>query len=522
MKRAVVYDKWLHTLGGGEVVACHIAKILKEIGYDVIFICGKKISLKVIREKTNVDLSGIKFIDIWNDEIELKKIVQGKDLFINVSFMDYSYGYAKKNIYYTHFPTQVYNNLKGFVFTNIIIPNLGKYFKPLEFINQFPPQEYKEGHLMYLIEKKVRLGFSYLNPKKIYLLKFTIFFENFYKSLIEEFNFKVENVEVKSKKITVDHNYNIIVFNIYLNPKSETIFLDLINKNKNEKIYLINPKIITIKIPDFIYKLIYEKINARLRAGLFINIKERLKSYQKIICHSEFVKKWIKNYWQRDAHVLYPSVDLLFDKYDLSKIKKKNWICSVGRFFTLGHGKKQEILVQAFKKLYHQGLNDWQLHLVGGIGNEPSSIEFLQYLKKQAKGYPIYFHLNVSKKKVEEILLKSKIYWQATGYKENENKTPIKFEHFGIAPIEAISAGCIPILYNGGGMKEVIEKIFPDKDNYLFSLLNELINKTKNAINKNKNSDYFKVNNQKLNVFSIKKFKERFVNLLDNNTQLHN
>lgn len=522
MKTAIVYDKWLHTLGGGEVVACHIAKILKDIGYKVIFVCGKKIPLKLIKDKINVDLSGVKFIEIWNDELKLKKIVQEKDLFINISFMDYSYGYAKKNIYYTHFPTEVFNTFKGFISNNIILPILGKYFKPLEFINKTPPQDYKNNRLMSLIEKKVKLGFSYLNPKKIYLLKFSIFFENFYKSLIEEFNFNVENAEVKSKKITVDHHHNVIVFYIYLKPKSETIFLNLINKNKNEKIYLINPKILILKFPDFIYKLIYEKINTRLRAGLFINIKERLKSYQKIICYSDFVKKWIKNYWQRDSQVLYPPVDLLFEKYDLSKIKKINWISNVGRFFTLGHGKKQEILIQAFKKLYDQGIKNWQLHLVGGLGNEPSSIKFLQYLKKQAKGYPIHFHINVSKKKVEDVLLKSKIYWHAAGYGENENKTPVKFEHFGIAPIEAISAGCLPILYNGGGTKEVIEKIFPDKDNYLFSSLDELIKKTKTLINKNKNSNSFKINNQKLNIFSLRNFKERFINLLNNNIQPHN
>lgn len=485
MKTAVIYDKWLDTLGGGEVVACQIAKMLKESGYDVIFICGKKISYKLIKEKTNIDLKGIKFIEVWNDEVKIKKIVEGKDLFINVSFMDYSFGYAKKNIYYTHFPTEIYNNLKGFILNKIILPIFARFIKPIEFINKNPIQGYKNNQLMYLIDNNLKIAFSHLNFNETYLLKFSIFFENFYKSLIEDFNFDLENAQIEKKQIKVDHQYNVVHFYINLKPKSSTIFLNLKNKNLKEKVYLINPKILIIKIPDFIYKIIYEKINTKLRAGIFNNIKERLKTYDKIICHSNFVKKSIKKFWNLEADVVYPPVDLLFKKYDLSKIKKNNWICSIGRFFTLGHGKKQEVLIKAFKRLYKKGCKNWQLHLIGGLNNETSSIKFINNLKKQSKGYPIFFHLNIDRKKVEKILLKSKIYWHATGYGENENKNPIKFEHFGIAPIEAISAGCIPVLYNGGGLKETVEIIFKDeKDNYLFSKIDELVKKTGKIIEK--------------------------------------
>jgi hypothetical protein len=38
MKTAVIYDKWLSGLGGGEVVACTMARMLKDEGWKVIFI----------------------------------------------------------------------------------------------------------------------------------------------------------------------------------------------------------------------------------------------------------------------------------------------------------------------------------------------------------------------------------------------------------------------------------------------------------------------------------------------------
>ena len=50
-------------------------------------------------------------------------------------------------------------------------------------------------------------------------------------------------------------------------------------------------------------------------------------------------------------------------------------------------------------------------------------------------------------------------------------RDPIKFEHFGIAPIEAISAGCIPVLFNGGGLNEIVGLLGYNKNLHLFQAL---------------------------------------------------
>ena len=335
-KTAVVYDKWLSTLGGGEVVACNIAKILKDLGYQVTFISGKKISSKLIYKKLNIDLSGIKFIEVWNDEDLIKKNTSGKDLFINCSFMDYSYGYAKKNIYYTHFPTEAYIDFKGMIFNNFILPLSNKIIKPIEFINGPKLTETKFGQFMYLLGKNTKIAFSHLDNKKIYLLKFTIFFEIFYKRLIENFSYNTSNTKIINKNIKVNHHNNTIDFFIKIKPKSTTIYLNLLvnnyKKNINEnRIYLINPKILDVKIPDFILKILYEKIKTRLRAGLFINILNRLKTYQLILANSEFTQKWIKKYWNRKSTVIYPPVEMLFEKYNLYLDKFKNLVFSIIR-----------------------------------------------------------------------------------------------------------------------------------------------------------------------------------------------
>lgn len=520
-KTAVVYDKWLQSLGGGEVVACNIARILFDIGYDVTFIGGKSIDKLLIRQKLDIDMSEIHIIDIWNDESKIKKISSGKDLFINLSFIDYTYGYSRKNIYYTHFPKEPYNNLRGMLVSKFLLPLASKFIKPIEFMNDVSLTSIKNNKPAYLLENDNKLAVTYLKKGETYIFEFSLFLEFFYKSLLESLDISINGAKVIEKKVNVNHSENQLDFRFKIKPESSTVLLQIkILNDKDEtkqsnNVYLLYPKISFWNIYEPFYQPLYQKINSRLRAGFFSNPLERLKSYQLILANSNYTQKWIKNYWKRDSLILYPPVEMMFKKYNLGKIKKKKWICSVGRFFVLGHGKKQEILIKAFKKFYDYGYHDWQLHLVGGIGNEPTSIEFVQKLKDEVKGYPVFFHFNVSRKEVENVYLNSSVYWHAAGFGENENKNPIKFEHFGITPLEAISAKCIPILFNGGGLREIItENGFGDKN--LFDSINQLVSHTIYYVNERNNDIVWDNVLQRIDAkFSVPAFKKRFIEILE-------
>lgn len=482
--KAAIYDKWLHSLGGGEVVACNMAKILKDLNYDVTFVSGKLVNPEIIIQKLGIDLTGVEFKEIWNDEAALGKITKEMDLFINTSFMDYSNGYARKNIYYVHFPTKPYKGVEGRFIGRIAIPVISKLFQPIESMNPIDAQVEINGLPAYRLLERNRFAISELTPNKIQTIKFKIYLENFSKNLLEGIDIKIKNGDILDKKVFIQHSFNTLKFEIKFKPTSNTIYL-LINatseNNHNlekDEIYLLYPQLKIFGAKKNFFNEASQKVYTRLRAGIFSDIPSRLKSYQLMITHSEYVKYWTKKYWRKDAHVIYPPVDLIFNRINLKKIKKKNWICSVGRFFTLGHGKKQEVMIEAFKVLYDKYKLDWELHLVGGLGIEPSSIEFFSYLKEQAKGYPIFFHTNVSKEQVDRIYLNSKIYWHAAGIGEDRKTWPVKLEHFGIAPVEAISAGCIPILFNGGGLKEIITISKLDSKKNLFNTQEELIENT--------------------------------------------
>ncbi len=520
--KAVIYDKWLHSLGGGEVVACNLAKILKDRGYQVLLISGKEVSAEVIYDKLKIDLGGVKFATVWNDEMALKKLVRDQDLFINISFLDYSIGFAKKNIYYVNFPTKIYNNFTGMIFTRILIPLLSRLIKPIEFLSRIEAPIVIAGRPAYLLGNNNKFALSNLTPGQSQEASFKIYLSNFYKSFLENLTISFDNAQILDKMIRINPATNVVEFTIKFIPKSLTVYLNLNFENlagyhliEEEKVYLFYPKIYLSRLPNFLFSNIGQRIITRLRAGIFINVLERLNTYQAVVTYSFFAWKWIKKYWNMDAKVIAPPVDLLYKRYQLKGVKKNNWICSVGRFFTLGHGKKQEILIDAFKKLYDKGVQKWELHLVGGLGDEPTSIDFFRYLKEKSKGYPVFFHLNASRQEVEDVYLKSKIYWHATGFGEDKNYQPIKFEHFGIAPVEAISARCIPILFNGGGLPEIIQILNLDKDKHLFQSIDNLVNHTiyfQNKLNQKLNWQF--IFEQLEKYYSLKAFKNNFDKLI--------
>lgn len=524
IKTAVVYSKWLASLGGGEVVACTIATILRDLNYEVTLIAGKRVTHQLIEEKLGISLNGIKIIQNWNNEPKLRELVAGKDLFINTSYMDYSFGYAKQNIYYTHFPTSAYDDFKGLIFNNLLLPTAAKLFKPIELIDEIQADSIHNGKPAYLLQPHTKIAISFLEVGKVYEITFKVFFENFYKTLLESFKVSFEGAKILGTSTYVEHHRNEIRFSYKIKADTGTVYLNLryqrlhLHFLPKDRLFLIFPKISVSEITnnivmENIYRIFHNRVTTRLRAGLFVNILQRMRTYSIILSNSEFTSLWINKYWGLKSVVCYPAVDLILKKKVYFN-KKNNWICSVGRFFTLGHGKKQEILIQAFKKFYDGGNSSWKLHLIGGLANDSDNIDYFNKLKSLAKGYPVYFHLNISRKELESIYRKSKIYWHATGFNENPETDPILFEHFGIAPVEAISAGCVPILYDGGGLPEIINKISLDREKNLFSSVSQLVKNTIYFTKKNNNINWQEVFKLLTRNFSKDAFKENIIKVI--------
>jgi len=495
-KTAIVYDKWLESLGGGEVVACNFARILADLGYDTTFICGKLVDLKKIKSTINIDLSDIKFVECWNDEVKLKSLTKNADVFLNTTFIDYSQGNAKQNILYVYFPTDTDDNPKDKIINRFILPLILRFIKPVEIISETSTQ--------------TRYAIYYLKPGQKYQIKFKIKINNFSKSNLDKIHCHLENCQLIDTKITINHFSNCLEFRYQVVPTNSTIYLNLDHVDLSE-MNISSPWIVNVVSRLIRQKPVLDKLNIKFRAGLYPHLLKYLNHYQQIFSTSNYSQKWIKKYWNIPVTTFYPPVSLIASQLEITK---KNQICSVGRFFTSGHNKKQDVLINAFKKLYDQGQTNWELHLAGGLGTEASSIKYITQLKTMAKGYPIYFHLNQSRQFIEKLYLESKIYWHAAGFGVDPNLEPIKFEHFGITPIEAMSAGCVPVVFKGGGLTEVIKQTKLNPKIHLFKTIDQLVNHTNIIINQQVK---LPPNNYQLlsNLFGLARFKQQLITILN-------
>lgn len=195
----------------------------------------------------------------------------------------------------------------------------------------------------------------------------------------------------------------------------------------------------------------------------FKSIQSRIKlsSWQQAIYNSKFTQEIIEKSLKIKGSVVYPPIDI--KKYS-SSLKKKQ-IISVGRFVSFTKSKKHEILIDSFISISKK-LPGWSLHLAGGAGEGDN--EYVESLRKRAKGSPVQFYPNIKIEDLITLYSESSLYWHAAGYGE---VAPEKFEHFGITTVEAMASGCVPVVINLGGQPEIVDH---ERNGYLWNTLEEL------------------------------------------------
>ena len=198
-----------------------------------------------------------------------------------------------------------------------------------------------------------------------------------------------------------------------------------------------------------------------MQAEQVANSWGNLEKYDDVIVNSEYTKRHLRERTKRlTAHeprvtIVPPAVPMY--REIAGSVRVPGRIVNVGRFHSSGHCKRQDVLVDAFRRLVERtGRNDLELHLAGTVSSEALSREFYLDVQARATGLPVYFHLNASPEKVRELYATSSYYWHGTGYGQSETLFPERMEHFGITVVEAMSAGAIPFVYAMGGPAEIV------------------------------------------------------------------
>jgi glycosyltransferase involved in cell wall biosynthesis len=196
------------------------------------------------------------------------------------------------------------------------------------------------------------------------------------------------------------------------------------------------------------------------------------RKYDMLLANSQFTQRWIDRRWNLVSEVLYPPIDVAA----LVPTAKQPLILSVGRFFAGSHNKKHLPMIAAFRTLYDEGLRGWEYHLVGGCDESmPEHLAYLNEVRAAAAGYPIVVHVNIAYGQLRALYGTASIFWHATGYEEDEERDPERFEHFGISTVEAMAAGGVPIVIGKAGQVEIVEHA---RNGLLWQTLPELAQQT--------------------------------------------
>jgi glycosyltransferase involved in cell wall biosynthesis len=188
--------------------------------------------------------------------------------------------------------------------------------------------------------------------------------------------------------------------------------------------------------------------------GLYRNRgwEERLASYPVKVAISDFVALWAKRRWGIGCTTIYPPAPAC-----PGHPAKGNVVLSVGRFTTQGHGKKQREMVTAFGQLREAGLSGWEFFCVGGLSDRPGDRRYFEAVRRLGLGYQARVLANVEPAHLQALYGQAKVFWHAAGYGDPEGLRPELAEHFGIATVEAMAAGCVPVVINKGAQPEIVE-----------------------------------------------------------------
>lgn len=193
--------------------------------------------------------------------------------------------------------------------------------------------------------------------------------------------------------------------------------------------------------------------------------RRRMATYAHRFTISEFSRDWTRRRWGIQCDVVYPPVDV-----DFTVRPKEALVLSVGRFSTMAHTKKQLEMMQAYRQLQAR-LHGWSYASVGGLNTRDENHAYVERVRDAALGCSATVGTNLDRLRVKELFERARIFWHATGLGEDPDANPELAEHFGIATVEAMAAGCVPVVINRGAQPDLVRH---GRDGFVWNTVAEL------------------------------------------------
>ena len=486
-----VYNRWLHTFGGGERHSCMAASVLATEN-EVELISHRGLDMAELGRRLNVDLDAVRLRVVpAMPANRFLEFTREYDLFVNASFMTGQPAAAARKIMLVLFPSPIDKSLSGrlrrrvgqMIIKELLLPEYADGF--------YDVQELGDGWFRYSTGE-ARL--SLRNPRPGRDARVEIMAGNFRPVELGEIEAEclvagetVGTIALPPEKgayrrwlvdvpgrLTGGRELELAIRAPTYNPQTD------LGEDDNREIGVAVTDAAVLHWRHGLYKLLFRKLfrelGLRLEGVTEYASLDYLDTYDLISPISEFSRKWMREYWGKDGPILYPPVGV----GEFAPGEKANIILSVGRFFGAGgHSKRHDTLIVAFKRMLEEGLRGWELHLAGNLGTRPVDEEYYAGLERAATGAPIVLHPDLPFPELKDLYARAAIYWHASGYGQDVSKNPVQFEHFGITTVEAMAAGCVPVVINQGGQPELVTE---GVDGALWETVEELMSRTREII----------------------------------------
>ena len=177
-----------------------------------------------------------------------------------------------------------------------------------------------------------------------------------------------------------------------------------------------------------------------------------VRSYHHFVCISEYTREHTLQRWGPvlSTHMIYPAAG----DWSNPQPARTRDILTIGRFNWRGHAKNQDAMVDVFADIADLLPKGWRLVLMGKLNELPDNLAAMDALKRRCRKLPVAFEVNVDEARKRELLGRASLFWHGTGLGRTEAH---EMEHYGIAVIEAMRAGAVPLCYYRGGPGEIVQ-----------------------------------------------------------------
>lgn len=442
--RVGVYNLYWATFGGGEQQAACLADVLAA-EHEVELIGHTPVDLDEIRDRTNVALPGATFRTCDRDREAATRVSAEYDLFVNHCYRSTAMNAARLGLYSVMFPQELAESRAGRLLDRVgrsaerSIRLQGRFRSLVDRVAL-------EGAIslqvpMSASSVQLRLGSDRAVDVEIVVVGRDTLVERHVASVRTEIDVHLPE----------GHHGEVVVVPM---PCDGT-------KERHEGVWLEAAVVDRGAGPELGGRLARRIVAPRR--------KKFLDTYQRVVAISPYTLMWTQRRWERGDVAIFPPVQLRQPGV------KERLIVTLGRFFDprRGHSKCQLEMVEAFRQLLDAGVEGWRLVVIGGC--QPEDRDYAMAVRRAAEGLPVEVRMNAPRHVVDDHLARASLYWHAAGLGSDLEAHPDRAEHFGIAPIEAMSAGAVPLVFGEAGPKDVVEH---EVSGFHFRTIEELVRLT--------------------------------------------